>query len=225
MHPHKEYAVTDKDLLHRLISVLRVQPNDHLLLFDATHHVTCTIIAITKKEVTVRVLERQHNTTVTPKIIWLLPLLEREDFEEALYVLTAMGATEIYPVITQKSRQNWGNEKERERAMRIMVAAAEQSKQFVLPTMQKTVTLQEATKTAGTKLFFDAQGQPAYEVITQLQKEGGPFLCLVGPEGDLTEVEKELVRENNFIFCKLTPTILRASHAVTVGMGLLRSCL
>ena len=48
---------------------------------------------------------------------------------------------------------------------------------------------------------------------------------LVGPEGDLTHEEKQFVDDHGFIFCKLTPTIMRAHQAVAVGLGVLRSML
>ncbi len=223
----QKYLLQDEDLTHRLINVLRVAVDDSVLLFDATHHILCTVVSVTKKGVMVQALERRENFPLKPAIIWLLPLLERDSFEEALYALAAMGATEIQPVITEKSRRNWGAEKEYDRALRIMIAAAEQSKQFALPRIHAPLELTAAVRHAtGAKIFFDASGAPTYEVVTQLRSAAvAPYTCLVGPEGDLSEQEKAMVRDNGFLFCKLTPTILKASAAVEVGMGIMRSCL
>jgi RsmE family RNA methyltransferase len=221
-----EYALHDKELVHRLGTVVRVKPGETIILFNADLHVQCEISSCSKKEISVRVVARKKNLVIKPAITWLLPLLEREAFEEALYALTAMGATEIIPVITEKSRRAWGSEKELERAQRIMVASIEQSKQFCVPKIGTTVKLVDALKTSGTKIFFDAQGAPAFDVVKQVRaKVVESVVCCVGPEGDLTHAEKESMRAHEFIFCALTPTILKASAAVEVGMGLLRSCL
>ena len=230
-----DYVLRDVDVVRRLLSVVRVQPGDNILLFDDAWQVAC-VIACTKKEITVRVTARTKHITLQPTIIFLLPLLEREAFEASLEALTVMGATEIIPVITHKSRKKWGEatggvSKERDRAHRLMIAAAEQSKQFVLPLIHNVVALDDAVaqvKKDGSaeKIFFDAQGAPAFDVLGQLKKNDTKVIvALVGPEGDLTIEEKNMVREQGFVFCKLTPTILRASSAVEVGMGLLRSCL
>jgi 16S rRNA U1498 N3-methylase RsmE len=53
----------------------------------------------------------------------------------------------------------------------------------------------------------------------------GNILLLVGPEGDLTLEEKEIVRANKFIFCALTPTIMRAVQATGLAAGFVRSLL
>jgi len=48
---------------------------------------------------------------------------------------------------------------------------------------------------------------------------------MIGPEGDLTAQEKELLKERGVQFLRLTPTILRAQQAVVVAMGIFRSLL
>lgn len=222
----REYALKDKELVHRLIHIVRVQVGETIVLFDSHVNARCKIISCSKKEIIVHVLEHKKNSIIKPAIIWLLPLLDREAFESALYALTAMGTSEIIPVITEKSRRAWGIEKERERAQRIMIAAAEQSKQFSLPTIKSVMKISDVATTQGTKLFFDAQGNSAFDVIARVrQNKIEPIVCAIGPEGDLTNAEKELLRSHGFTFCALTPTILKASAAVEVGMGLLRSCL
>ena len=229
-----DYTLRDADLVRRLLAVVRVQPEDTVLLFDDAMQVACTVVACSKKDVIVRVDARSEHTVLQPEIIWLLPILEREAFEESLEALTVMGANQIVPVITQKSRRTWAmgsnSVKDRDRARRLMLAAAEQSKQFLLPKIQETLALKDALATYAQKnsekVFFDAQGQSAFDVVGQMKKRNQKtIVVLVGPEGDLTTEEKTLAEAYSFVFCKLTPTILRASAAVEVGMGLLRSCL
>ncbi len=127
----------------------------------------------------------------------MLPLLKREAFESALYTLCEMGATSIQPLITQKSRTNWDSEKDFARVLTTMRAAA------------------------GTKIFFDPAGMPLKQMLSLPMT--GPLYGCVGPEGGLTPEEKEHLKALGFVFCRLTPTVLRARQAVAVGLGILRS--
>ncbi len=227
---HEQAVLRDPSLLHRLITVLRLEPGRQFILFDQTRNLTCQITAVINKDyIYVTVIEDRLHQPLAPMIHWLLPLLERDAFREAVYALTAMGATSIQPLITKKIHRAWINPKEIERLQRIMISAAEQSKQFVLPTLMPvqdisclpdSVTAQKSTA----RIFFDSTGSLSEQVIKQLwDSQPTSILCIVGPEGDLTHQEKDRVQSQNFIQCALTPTILRAETAVIVAMGMLRS--
>ncbi len=66
-----------------------------------------------------------------PEIRWCIPLIAKEAFEDIVYNFTAMGVASIQPLVTEKVKRSWGGDRERARLDRIMIAAAEQSKQFV----------------------------------------------------------------------------------------------
>jgi RsmE family RNA methyltransferase len=221
----REYSLVDKDILHRITAILRLSPGDNLILFDHNFHANVTIEKITAKFITVSILKKEKNRNLKPAIHWFLPLLEREQLEESLYILSVLGAASIQPLITQKSRRNWSS-KDHERGQRIMIAAAEQSKQFALPKLKKIDEISAVTPfpAQGTKIFFDPAGKPCLEILHELKKDNPQEIyCFVGPEGDLTDAEKELLKKHHFTFCALTPTVLKSVHAVAIGMGILRS--
>ena len=60
------------------------------------------------------------------------------------------------------------------------------------------------------------------EVLADVVLDGPLYGC-VGPEGDLTQEEKDYLKQQGFVFCRLTPTVLRARQAVALGLGILRS--
>ncbi len=217
---------TDLDLYHRCKQVLRLKPNEQLVLFDDTHKALATLTEYTKKSVILSLGTKEPLVPLTPEIHWLLPLLKKEAFEQALYSLCEMGAASIYPLKTTKTSRSWGSgggsEKDYERARTIMRAAAEQSKQFVIPTIHPVGEL-VSWQAEGQKIFFDSEGKPLKEVLS-LSSEG-PWYGCVGPEGDLLQEEKEYLKEQGFVFCRLTPTVLRAQQAVALGLGILRSIL
>jgi 16S rRNA (uracil1498-N3)-methyltransferase len=225
------YPLHDPELVHRLAVVVRMQKGDTLVLFDTQSHIIARIVSFEgRKVVLVEVLEIHKNRELHPEIQWVLPLLKREAFETALYTLTEMGATSIQPVITQKTARLWGGEKEAMRSKKIMIAAAEQSKQFALPTLYPIIPFELwLLKNYGpttAKIFFDPLGSSLREELLHLDREKNPeIIALAGPEGDLTTEEKKRLIDQGFRLCALTPTILRAEQAVAVGLGALRSYL
>jgi 16S rRNA (uracil1498-N3)-methyltransferase len=224
----KTLIIRDKILLQRILRILRLAVGDSCVLFNRIYVWKCIVQTVSMRGVVMQVVETTTIQPLQPKISWGVPLLEPADFEEAIYTLTAMGAFSLQPLITQKSHRQQLSPKELQRLERIMIAAAEQAKQYALPRLNPVTTLplwlKQQTDIAGPYLFFDPQGIPCLQAITKVQSlPHEHIICLVGPEGDLTLQEKVMIKEH-FLFVALTPSILRASHAITVSMGILRSC-
>jgi RsmE family RNA methyltransferase len=225
----KQFLITHADLHHRIKQVLRLDVGDICILFDATQHATIKIIALDKKSITAELLNIQSNKQLTPHITCFIPLLKRDALAEAIYNATELGANGIQLIITQKVQRPWDGTKELERLQRIIIAAAEQSKHFALPELKTPVALEKALTSlpqATNRLFCDPTGAPLLPLLQEISaKKISQVALMVGPEGDLLPTEKELLTQHQFIFCALTPTILRAPQAVTVVLGSLRSCL
>lgn len=219
---------SDEKLLHRMKYVLRLGPQDHCILFDRHVYTLVVILAFAgKKHVSVTIQKLQKTVVLQPTIIFLLPILKRDDYESALYALAELGVNEIQLVFTQKTTHQWSGARDRERAEKIVIAAAEQSKNFAYPHIKEPISLENAVKEYGaadTKIFFDPTGKGLLEVISSLSiAKIKKIVLLVGPEGDLSVQEKELVKAHDFTFCALTPTIVRAVQAVALGAGFIRS--
>lgn len=215
-------------LMHRIVQVLRLEHGDQCILFDRSHHARVTIEKITKKNITLQVDILNSNTTIQPSITFLLPLLKRESLETALYSLVELGASNIQLVITDKIQRKWAGASELERLEKIMIAAAEQSKNFSFAQLHEPITLMNAIKIYGKPgqpcIYADPDGMPLIELVEKLPDEkNNGFVLMVGPEGDLQESEKELLRQHEFLFCQLTPTILRACQAAGLLLGVMRS--
>lgn len=218
------YTITNKKLIHRIRTVLRLTISDKFILFDATHHSTAMLLKSNDKRTLVIVLtQKSPHKVLKPAIHWLLPLLKRDAFEKALYSLTEMGATSIQPIFTTKTARTWGTKKDYARAHMIMVAASEQSKQFMIPTIHPVISLIDwGSESEAAKIFFDPSGVLLRDMLPQIEHSRDIIAC-TGPEGGLIEAEKDLLLKAGFVSCALTPTILRASQAVAVGLGVLRS--
>jgi 16S rRNA (uracil1498-N3)-methyltransferase len=224
-----ELAIHDQALYHRLAHVVRLQPGDGLVLFDKRVHATCEIGAfVHKKSVTVCIVSHERNQQLSPHITCMLPVLKRADFEETISILAELGVNTIQLITTQKTGRAFDYKKEIERLERIMIAAAEQCKQFAMPTIVPPQNLPELCSAIHNpentlRLYFDPTGTPLVTFLQQAQESRvSNIILMVGPEGDFTPEEKTLIAQAGFLPCKLTPTVLRAVHAVCVGVGAFR---
>jgi len=220
----KQLIIADPEIVHRIKNVLRLKPEETLTLFSSTHSVTARLVSSEKKQIIVALDEMRELQPLTPAIHWLLPLLDREAYEQSLEQLTVMGAASITPIITEKSRRKPATDFER--AHRLLVSAAEQSKQFVLPAYKTPLSLEEtlATKANTLLLFCHPDGIAAQKAIEKIQAlTPSSITCVMGPEGDFTAEERLLVQQAQGIPIALTKTILRSETALTVFLGILRS--
>lgn len=223
-------SIQDPQLALRLGSVLRLKTGEQFTLFNELMHASCELLEVTKKGFQCKILAKAETISLKPKITFVLPILKKDDFELALYSLVELGANTIQLVTTQKTQRSWGGEKELERCQRIMIAAAEQSKNFSIPKLLSPISLPAylnaiaATKIP--KIYFDVDGQSTFSLIQELYAQKPQELILmIGPEGDLTPDEKQHIYQEDFKPCALTPTVLRSVSAVTVGLGIMRSIL
>lgn len=224
--PGTQLIINDPDLAHRLISILRLEVGASFILFDKTMHAGVSLSGSVKnKLIKVILKEKNKNTFLKPRITFLLPLLKKESLETALYSLTETGVSAIQLLYTHKSQQRW-TQKEFERSQKIIIAAAEQSKNFNYPELiapQFFSTYITTLSANAPKLFFDPAGKNYTQQLSLLDKAIPEINLAIGPEGDLTSEEKDLLKQHHFDFIALTPTILRACQAAALAAGIVRS--
>lgn len=224
----KNIEITDHAVFHRILQVLRLEINDSIILFDQTMHASCTIESVSKKSLMLSVNNWTKNKVIEPTITFLLPLLKRDALETAIYSLVELGINTIQLIITGKTQSKWYGSHEHDRLFKIMIAAAEQSKNFAGANLYAPIPLIESMNTYAAdsyqKIYADPQGLPLQKTLEQIKKEQHVVL-MTGPEGDLLDHEKRLLVDNHFIFCKLTPTMLRSSQAIALLSGIMRSFL
>lgn len=221
-------VITDEEIVHRILTVLRMQIGQELILFDEKNNYQVTLADTKKnKAITLEINEIAPNAKPHLEINFVLPLLKKEALEEAIYSLTEIGVSSISLVITTKSQKDL-TDKELLRLHKMKIAAAEQAKNFSMPIIIKPIAFEkfctifkDDTKPA---LLFDPSGKKAFELISEFQQqEIKKVACLIGPEGGLTNAEVQMANHIGFKSCKLTATVLRAVQAAAVGAGLIAS--
>jgi 16S rRNA (uracil1498-N3)-methyltransferase len=224
-----EFTITDQQLYHRMISIVRFSLGDHCILFDRSYSAHIEILALEKKGIRCRVNTWENNIVLAPYITVFLSVLKKEALEEAVYSCVELGANHIQLISAQKSHRSLSGQHELERLHKIVIAAAEQSKHFSFPSIAKPISLSQALEEYAQSTMFIAlamNGKKAVSCIQEHDKQRYSSIALmIGPEGDFTDQEKELYTDKNAYALTLTPTVLRSQQAVAVGLGLLRSLL
>lgn len=218
--------IKDQELVHHLQHVLRLSVGNRCVLFNQEQYAQAHIISQEKKTVTFELTNVTVNKKLYPHILFILPLLKREALKEAVYHATAAGANSIQLVTTQKSRQTV-TEHEYERLQKVVIAAAQQAKQFAFPTIQPPQNLKKILLNYEKYkiVLCDPTGQSAEKTITALRNTQKKVALLIGPEGDFTIQEKEIITQYNPLTTRLTPTVLRAEDAALLVVGLVRTIL
>ena len=221
-------TLVDEQLWHRLKHVLRAQSDTVVCLFDQTIAIEAQLYAFgSKNQLQFSIVSFIPKRSLTPDITIMLPLLKREALTDALYSCVELAANHVQLITTEKSQHAWSVERDNQRCQKIMIAAAEQSKQFNLPTIGNPIALANAVAALPRNSFrvhCDPQGAPLWNVLRQIEDAKPSTLVLsFGPEGDLTAAERSHLYQHQFIASALTPTVVRSTQALVIALGALRS--
>lgn len=195
--------------LHYLKNVMRRKEGDEILLFNGQDgEWLSTIKTLTKKQ---GILTPSHQTRTqeTEKKLILCPaLIKKENFDWVLQKATELGATDIYPLLTERTVVSKLN---LERATSIVRESAEQCERLCVPIIHLPLKLNDLFKTLPPEtqpVCLSERGQTTAPLTIQKT-----YAFCIGPEGGWTSEELNLFERNNAVFWHLGTTILRAETA------------
>jgi 16S rRNA (uracil1498-N3)-methyltransferase len=203
---------------HHHLTVARAGVGEVVEVLDGQGGVwTAEVVAVSRKETVVRMVEKRHVQRNGPEIILAMSLIKPAAFELALEKAVEVGVTRLIPVIAHRS--SVASSRRLDRWTRIVVEASKQSKRYYLPPIEEPAKFQDVLNVpATTKIVFaERGGGPLKSALA-----GSPALCMVGPEGGWTDTELEMARLKGFHLVGLGETILRSETAAIVGTALLR---
>jgi len=203
---------------HHHLSVARAEVGELVEVLDGQGGAwTSEVVAATRKETVLRVVEKRHIQRTGPEIILAMSLVKPSAFELALEKAVEVGVTRFIPMIAHRSNPTSG--RRTDRWVRIGIEAAKQSKRYYLPVIDEPAKFEHILDvSAATKIVFaERGGGPLKSALA-----GSPALCLIGPEGGWTDAELEGAQLKGFHLVGLGDTILRSETAAIVGAALLR---
>lgn len=214
------------DAAHRLRTVLRLKPGDPFLVFSGDgreYHATLTAAGKPAVSATVGEVVRQEPVPALAIETWCA-LVRANRFDWAIEKCVEAGADVIRPLVTEHaSRGDSASASRRERWGRIAIEAAEQSGRLFVPTIEAPVTLGQALhRHHGAVVVADAAGQPI-EAVASLLPSQGHVAVVVGPEGGLSDAERDHARHAGALFLRLGPHVFRTETAAVVATAVVRS--
>lgn len=231
-----EHDVDLSSIAHQLLSVLRLDRGECILLLDNSGFEYRTeIVQLTRKEAHGRVLSK-HLVTSEPWVYLTLyqSTLKADKFEWILQKGTEIGISRFVPVITERSivRLPANIHKKRDRWCKIIQEAAEQSGRGRLPVLAQAHTLPEAIRGGSGIKILPWENAVGHRDGTRLEGVLANYTedhcesiaqasLLIGPEGGLTPDEIALASGAQWKLVSLGPRILRSETAALVGATIL----
>ena len=202
----------DKSQSHYVSKVMRVKENEVFSLFNSSGEWEAKILNISKNIVEFNV-RKQLRKKENIKEIWLaFSPIKSNYFNFMIQKATELGVTRFIPIIFERTIVRKIN---KERLEKIIIEASEQSNRINIPTLEKPQNLKNFLSNNSKKIDLVFTDLNTSKKKLEVSKEGNKPLCaVVGPEGDFSEKERELIL--NFKDVKqinINQNILRAETA------------
>ena len=202
----------DKSQSHYVSKVMRVKENEVFSLFNSSGEWEAKILNISKNIVEFNV-RKQLRKKENIKELWLaFSPIKSNYFNFMIQKATELGVTRFIPIIFDRTIVRKIN---KERLEKIIIEATEQSNRINIPTLEKPQNLKNFLSNNSKKMDLVFTDLNTSKKKLEVSKEGNKPLCaVVGPEGDFSEKERELIL--NFKDVKqinINPNILRAETA------------
>ncbi len=217
--------ILEKEDAHYLKNVMRLREGDNVFLFNSKDgEFKGEIISSDKKNTKVKLISKIENINKPGKISLIFSLIKSSKLDYLIQKCTEIGVKSFVPVISEKSVAKNFNIK---RTEKIIKESCEQSNQLFLPAIHEVEKLEKKIKSFDkNSIVFFADINSSNKKIDEVIKnnKNREFYLLVGPEGDFSLKERDLLKSmNNCIPISLGQNILRSETAAVAGLAILNS--
>lgn len=225
---------------HYLRNVLRIRPDDRVLLFNGRDGEWRAAASLTGRGVELAVRELVRQQPHSADLHYLFAPLKHERLDYMVQKAVEMGASRLQPVITRHTQVSRVNI---DRMRANAIEAAEQCGILTVSEVSAPIAfgeMLEVRKTDRLLVFCDeeaelgnpiaalseARSKPAIATPTVASLSSVPLAILVGPEGGFAEEERAALRNQpNVVRLSLGPRILRADTAAVAALTLVQAVL
>ena len=205
---------------HYIKNVMRLKPGDTVSLFNATNGEWDAKIVNHEKEGTEFKVERLTKNKKPETDVWLaFSPIKKIPLDMMIQKTTELGVQKFIPILSDRTIVQEINI---ERLKKIIIEASEQSNRISIPEIRPLESLKiflNKFPSNGTLIFCDINCKNSDLKNILLKKNHGPVCILVGPEGDFSEKERQLIIEKKEIFSlSLANNLLRAETAAIAAV-------
>ncbi len=199
----------DKTQSHYIHKVMRIKEGQNFSLFNQSGEFEAKVENIIRGIVEFSV-EKKLRSVDNPTEIWLaFTPIKLNYLNLMIQKATELGVTRFIPLLTDRTVVRKINEK---RIKKIIVEASEQSNRLSLPTLDKLKNLEEFLKeNIDITIHFGDLNSKNKKIDI---KRDEPLCILIGPEGDFSIKEREIISKmKNIIPININKNILRSETA------------
>ena len=199
----------DKTQSHYIHKVMRIKEGQNFSLFNQSGEFEAKVENIIRGIVEFSV-EKKLRSADNPTEIWLaFTPIKLNYLNLMIQKATELGVTRFIPLLSERTVVRKINEK---RIKKIIVEASEQSNRLNLPTLDKLKNLEEFLKeNIDITIHFGDLNSKNKKIDI---KRDEPLCILIGPEGDFSIKEREIISKmKNIIPININKNILRSETA------------
>jgi len=212
-------SLLSKEHTHYVVNVMRLKRGSNLNFFNKDGEWLSEIIFLDRDRVEVKFLNKIKEPTNSSNIELAICLVKKSPMETILQKATELGVSKIIPIVSERTEVKDINF---ERANKIVVEATEQSNQLTPPQISEVTKLKDFLKNldSSSKLLF-ADINSKDNLKSKVLKEAKTLAVLIGPEGDFSPSERELILVNpHVVSFTISKNILRSDTAVISAISL-----
>ena len=212
-------GLLSKEHTHYIVNVMRLKRGSNLSFFNKDGEWLSEIIFLDRDRVEVKFLNKIKEATNTSNIELAICLVKKGPMETILQKATELGVSKITPILSERTEVK---ELNFERANKIVVEATEQSNQLAPPEISNVIKIKDFLKNldVSSKLLF-ADVNSKDNLKAEVLKEAKSLSVLIGPEGDFTPSERQLILRNPSVTpFTMSRNILRSDTAVISAISL-----
>jgi 16S rRNA (uracil1498-N3)-methyltransferase len=211
------HITLEQEPSHHLRHVLRLRTGDDVILFAGDgNEYTATLTQVAKHGAEARIGEPlRHEPKPTLFIHLMIGLSRGERMDFALQKATELGVAQITPIISKRCVVKLVEKKRANRMdhwHKIVINACEQSGRCRLPLINNPMAIDRALKEQKSELALLLDHRNA-QTLAQIKQPRSSVSILIGPEGGLSQEERDLAIQNGFQGLRLGPRIMRTETA------------
>jgi 16S rRNA (uracil1498-N3)-methyltransferase len=215
----KNCFTLDAEETHHVLNVLRLQVDDEIWLLDGVGIAYRGIIKNNGQEVSGEIIAESPGFS-EPKVKMHLAvgLIKKDRFEWLLEKAVECGALSITPLLLDRCLKKTLN---LERSQKIVRTAAKQCGRSRFPKLNEPTSLDNyLNDKSDLTVCLQSEGETS---LTTWQREKSPnkVSVLIGPEGDFSENEMNVIRDNNINIVSLGNRRLRTETAAITALNII----
>ena len=207
----------DKSQSHYISKVMRIKEGDNISLFNETGEWIVKIKEIKKGIINFVVIKKLRNVENDTEMWLAFTPIKFNYLNFMIQKATELGVTRFIPILTDRTVVREIN---KDRIKKIIIEASEQSNRIKLPKLEKLINFKEFLKIyKNTNIVLGDLNKNEEKIYFNKNK---PTCILIGPEGDFSENERELMSQlQNIRSLRINRNILRTETAAIAMISIL----